>query len=67
MFLVVVVVGLLLMATAAPAFAFIHAFVPAGYCPQPASVDAADNDTATGNLPRVPIAHPPAPETCPAP
>ncbi len=32
MFLVVVVVGLLLVATAAPAFAFIHVTVPAGEC-----------------------------------
>ena len=44
MFLVVVVVGLLLVATAAPAFAFIHVTVPAGECA--ASDQAGDNPTA---------------------
>jgi hypothetical protein len=66
--LVAVVAALLLMLsmTAAPAFAFIHAFVPAGYCPQPAAHEAADNPTAEARLPRVPIAEPPAPQYCPA-
>jgi len=50
-----------MFATAAPAFAFIHAFVPAGECP-PAVADKnggpADNNTAEDNIPRNPIAHP---------
>ena len=65
MLLVVVVMGLLLVATAAPAFAFIHAFIPAGQCAT--SDQAGDNETAEANLPRVPIAQPPAPDDCPAP
>jgi hypothetical protein len=65
--LVAVVAGsvLLLSMTAAPAFAFIHAYVPAGQCA--ASDQAADNETAEANLPRVPIEVPPAPDECPAP
>lgn len=58
---------LMLSVAVAPAFAFIHAYVPAGYCPQPAAHEAADNETAEAQLPRVPIAQPPAPEYCPAP
>jgi hypothetical protein len=65
--LVAVVAALLLMLsmTAAPAFAFIHEFIPAGACAQ--SDNAGDNETAEGHLPRVPIEMPPAPDTCPAP
>jgi hypothetical protein len=65
--LVAVVAALLLMLsmTAAPAFAFIHAYIPAGECA--ASEQAADNETAEAHLPRVPIEEPPAPDTCPAP
>jgi hypothetical protein len=48
-----------------PAFAFIHDYIPAGYCPQPAAHEAADNETAEAQLPRVPIAEPPAPTWCP--
>ena len=65
MLLVVVVMGLLLVATAAPAFAFIHAFIPAGDCA--ASDQAGENQTAQAHLPRVPIERPPAPDECPAP
>ena len=65
MLLVVVVMGLLLVATAAPAFAFIHEFIPAGQCAT--SEQAGDNETAEANLPRLPIQQPPAPDTCPAP
>jgi len=56
---------MLVGATAAPAFAFIHAFIPAGQCA--ASEQAGDNETAEAQLPRVPIATPPAPDECPAP
>jgi hypothetical protein len=51
--------------TAAPAFAFIHDFIPAGDCA--ASAQAGDNETAEEHLPRVPIERPPAPDDCPAP
>jgi hypothetical protein len=66
--LVALVIALLLLLSLAvtPTFAFIHAFVPAGYCPQPAAHEAADNETAEAQLPRVPIAYPSAPEYCPA-
>jgi hypothetical protein len=59
-----------LFATAAPAFAFIHAFVPAEDC-TPAVADKnggpADNETAEEHIPRNPIEQPPAPDDCPAP
>ena len=57
--------ALMLTMTAAPAFAFIHDFIPAGQCA--ASDQAGDNETAEAQLPRVPIETPPAPDTCPAP
>lgn len=57
--------GLTLGLTAAPAFAFIHEFIPAGQCA--ASDLAGDNETAEAHLPRVPIQTPPAPDVCPAP
>ena len=64
--LVVVAASLLMLSmSAAPAFAFIHDFIPAGQCA--ASDQAGDNDTAESHLPRVPIEMPPAPDTCPAP
>lgn len=65
--LVALVVASLLMLSisAAPAFAFIHEFIPAGQCA--ASDMAGDNETAEAHLPRVPIQTPPAPDTCPAP
>jgi hypothetical protein len=56
---------MLVGATAAPAFAFIHEFIPAGQCA--ASDQAGDNETAEAQLPRVPIETPPAPDECPAP
>jgi hypothetical protein len=56
---------LMLGFTVAPAFAFIHDFIPAGQCA--ASELAGDNETAEARLPRVPIAQPPAPDECPAP
>ena len=56
---------LMLSMAAAPAFAFIHEFIPAGQCA--ASEMAGDNETAEEHLPRVPIQQPPAPDTCPAP
>jgi hypothetical protein len=56
---------LMLSLTAAPAFAFIHEFIPAGQCAH--SEMAGDNETAEAHLPRVPIETPPAPDTCPAP
>ena len=65
MLLILVVSTMLVGATAAPAFAFIHAFIPAGQCA--ASDQAGDNETAEAQLPRVPIATPPAPDECPAP
>jgi hypothetical protein len=58
-------VMLILTMSAAPTFAFIHEFVPAGACA--ASEQAADNETAEAHLPRVPIETPPAPDDCPAP
>jgi hypothetical protein len=57
--------ALMLTMTAAPAFAFIHEFIPAGQCA--ASEQAGDNETAESHLPRVPIETPPAPDECPAP
>jgi hypothetical protein len=56
---------LLLSMAAAPAFAFIHEFIPAGACAT--SENAGDNETAEAHLPRVPIETPPAPDWCPAP
>jgi hypothetical protein len=56
---------LLLGMTVAPAFAFIHEFIPAGACA--VSDQAGDNETAEEHLPQVPIQTPPAPDTCPAP
>jgi hypothetical protein len=50
---------------AAPAFAFIHEFIPAGQCA--ASDKAGDNEIAEGHLPRNPIERPPAPDNCLAP
>jgi hypothetical protein len=65
--MVAAVAALVLMMSfaAAPTFAFIHEFIPAGQCA--ASDLAADNDTAESHLPGVPIETPPAPDTCPAP
>jgi hypothetical protein len=57
--------ALMLTMTAAPAFAFIHEFIPAGQCA--ASEQAGDNETAEAHLPQVPIQTPPAPDVCPAP
>ena len=65
MLLILVVAVLLVGATAAPAFAFIHDFVPAGQCAT--SEQAADNETAGAHVPRVPVETPPAPDECPAP
>jgi hypothetical protein len=66
MLVAVMVASLLLLGmTAAPAFAFIHEFIPAGACA--ASDQAGDNETAEAHLPRVPIQTPPAPDICPAP
>lgn len=56
---------LVLSISAAPTFAFIHEFIPAGQCA--ASDMAGDNETAEDHLPRVPIETPPAPDWCPAP
>jgi hypothetical protein len=65
MLLILVVAVLLVGATAAPAFAFIHEFIPAGQCA--ASEQAGDNETAEAHVPRVPVETPPAPDECPAP
>jgi hypothetical protein len=66
MMLVATFVAALMMGVmAAPAFAFIHEFIPAGQCA--ASEQAGDNETAEAHLPRVPIQRPPAPDVCPAP
>jgi hypothetical protein len=65
MLLILVVSTMLVGATAAPAFAFIHEFIPAGQCA--ASDQAGDNEIAEAQLPRVPIETPPAPDECPAP
>ena len=65
MLLILVVATMLVGATAAPAFAFIHEFIPAGQCA--ASEQAADNETAEAHVPRVPVETPPAPDECPAP
>ena len=59
------VAALMMGVMAAPAFAFIHEFIPAGQCA--ASEQAGDNETAEEHLPRVPIETPPAPDDCPAP
>jgi hypothetical protein len=59
------VAALLMVVMAAPAFAFIHDFIPAGDCAT--SEQAGDNETAEENIPRNPIAQPPAPDDCPAP
>jgi hypothetical protein len=56
---------LMLGVTVGPTFAFIHEYIPAGYCA--ASEMAGDNETAEDHLPRVPIQTPPAPDWCPAP
>ena len=65
---VAAVVTAMLALSAAPAFAFIDEFIPAGDCAASASGEnAADNETAAEHLPRVPIQMPPAPDTCPAP
>ena len=60
-----VVATMLVGASATPAFAFIHEFIPAGQCA--ASDQAGDNATAASHLPRLPIETPPAPDECPAP
>jgi hypothetical protein len=65
MLLILVVSTMLVGATAAPAFAFIHEFIPAGQCA--ASELAGDNEIAEAQLPVVPIQTPPAPDECPAP
>jgi hypothetical protein len=65
MLVVAAVVTALLALSAAPAFAFIHEFIPAGDCA--ANEHAGDNETAEEHLPRVPIERPPAPNDCPAP
>ena len=66
MMLVATFVAALMMGVmAAPAFAFIHEFIPAGECAT--SEQAGDNETAEAHLPRVPIETPPAPDECPAP
>jgi hypothetical protein len=65
MLLTLVVALLLVFTTAAPAFAFIHAFVPVEECA--ASEQAGENTTAASKIPRNPIATPPAPDECPAP
>ena len=68
--------ALMLAMTAAPAFAFIHEFIPAGECA--ASDQAGDNQTAAAAIvnnnperdpPLGPPSQqgPPAPDTCPAP
>jgi hypothetical protein len=54
----------MLSMTAAPAFAFIHEFIPAGECAH--SEQAGDNETAEEHLPRNPVETPPAPDECPA-
>ena len=59
------VAALMMVVMAAPAFAFIHEFIPAGECAT--SEQAGDNETAEAHLPRVPIETPPAPDECPAP
>lgn len=59
---------LILSMSVAPAFAFIHAFVPAEDCA--VSDQAADNETAEAQLlahVQVPVQTPPAPDDCPAP
>ena len=59
------VAALMMVVMAAPAFAFIHDFIPAGDCAT--SAQAGDNETAEAHLPQVPIQTPPAPDNCPAP
>ena len=62
---VVALMVMMLAMSVAPAFAFIHDFVPAGQCA--ASEQAADNETAEAHVPQVPVQTPPAPDVCPAP
>jgi Skp family chaperone for outer membrane proteins len=57
----VTLVALMMVMTASPAFAFIHAFVPVEQCA--ASEQAGENETAARNIPRNPIATPPAADT----
>ena len=68
--------AMMLTMTAAPAFAFIHDFIPAGQCAN--SEQAGDNETAESAIvnknperdpPLGPPSQegPPAPNTCPAP
>jgi hypothetical protein len=60
--------SMLVLCMTAPAFAFIHEFVPAGACA--ASDMAGDNETAEAQLlehVQVPVQTPPAPDDCPAP
>jgi len=67
MLLILVVTCLLVGATAAPAFAFIHEFIPAGACAN--SELAGDNEIAEAHLidtVGVPVQQPPAPNDCPA-
>ena len=62
------VAALMMVVMAAPAFAFIHEFIPAGQCA--ASEQAGDNETAEAHLRAtvgVPVQQPPAPDVCPAP
>jgi hypothetical protein len=60
--------AMMLTMTAAPAFAFIHEFIPAGKCADSASHgQAGDNETAARKVPRLPVEQPPAPDDCPAP
>ena len=65
LFVATFVAALMMVVMAAPAFAFIHEFIPAGECAT--SEQAGDNETAEDHLPRVPIERPPAPDECPAP
>jgi len=65
--LTLVVVLMLVGMTAAPAFAFIHDFIPAGACAN--SELAGDNEIAEAHLIAtvgVPVQQPPAPDDCPA-
>ena len=69
MLLATTFVAVLMMGVmAAPAFAFIHEFIPAGDCA--VSALAGDNETAEAHLIAtvgVPVQQPPAPNDCPAP
>jgi hypothetical protein len=67
-FVATFVAALMMVVMAAPAFAFIHEFIPAGQCA--ASEQAGDNETAEDHLidtVGVPVQQPPAPDVCPAP